>query len=193
MSNDGVPLGGGRTRWALTPEAFERLLSALDPDRERAAAAYEQLRYRLVGLLRWWGAMQAEDLADDTLDRVAKKLVEGATIGSGSLGAYVRGVARMVYYESTREPLTPLTDQEPAAAVNTGEPEQASNCLDRCLASLTAGERSLLLKYYDGGKAADARRRLAEELGISMTALRIRAHRLRMTVERCVTACLKVQ
>src|SRR4051794_39710959 len=42
-------------RWTLGPDAFERLLAALNPDRERAATAYEQLRYRIIGLLRWWG------------------------------------------------------------------------------------------------------------------------------------------
>ncbi len=32
-------------------------------------------------------------MADDTLDRVARKLQDGAPLSTGSLGAYVRGVA----------------------------------------------------------------------------------------------------
>ena len=47
-----------------------------------------------------------------------------------------------------------------------------------------------LTAIYGVGRAAAVRRELADELGISMTALRIRAHRLRAPVERCVTACL---
>jgi DNA-directed RNA polymerase specialized sigma24 family protein len=186
--------GGAQTvikgRWNLTADTFERLLDALDPDRERAAAAYERLRYRIIGLLRWWGASAAEQLADDTLDRVARKLQEGAQIPPGSLGAYVRGVARLVFLESTREPLTPLTGREPEM-VSPSDASDAADCLDRCLASWGASDRDLLLHYYDAGKASDIRKQIADELGISATALRIRTHRLRTRLERCVAECLK--
>jgi DNA-directed RNA polymerase specialized sigma24 family protein len=180
-------------RWSLTADTFERLLQALDPDRERAAVAYERLRYRIIGLLRWWGSPAAEQLADDTLDRVARKLQEGAQIPSESFGAYVRGVARLVFYESTREPLSPLTGQEPEilAPGASRESTTAADCLDRCLDSWEATDRDLLLRYYDAGRAAEIRRKMADELGISATALRIRTHRLRTRLEQCVAECLK--
>ena len=190
MSIDGVSKGGAGTRWTLSPEAFERLLMALSPDREGAAIAYEQLRYRVIGLLRWWGACQPEELADQTLDRVARKLEDGAPIAEGALGAYVRGVARLVFYESTREPVSARLTREPASAAPADDVEAASECLDRCLACLDAADRTLLLRYYEAGKAADVRKRLADELGISVTALRIRTHRLRAQVERGMTVCL---
>lgn len=194
MPSDNGPQAVPKGRWILTADTFERLLATLDPDRERAAVAYEQLRFRLVGLLRWWGAPAAEQLADDTLDRVARKLQEGATIPSGSLGAYVRGVARLVFYESSRErlALAPLTGQEPAPIPSDAAPA-AAECLDRCLASWSKADRDLLLRYYGAGKASDVRRRIADELAISMTALRIRTHRLRIRVERCVAECVRSQ
>ena len=188
-----TPRGGraeARNRWTLTSETFDRLLAALGPDPHRAAVAYEQLRERTIGLLRWWGAPAAEDLADETLDRVARKLAEGAPIADGSLGAYVRGVARLVFSESGRDRIAPLTGKEPLAEPAPAELEAASACLDRSLESLSPADRSLLLRYYGAGKASDVRRRIAEDLRISMTALRIRTHRLRATVERSVTACL---
>jgi len=86
----------------LDSPAFEKLLAALAPDRDRAALEYAQLRKRLSGLLRWWGASSSDELADEALDRVARKLQEGARIADGSLGAYVRGVARMIFLESSR-------------------------------------------------------------------------------------------
>jgi RNA polymerase sigma factor (sigma-70 family) len=182
-------------RWALTPQAFDLLLAALDPDRERAAVAYEQLRFRLIGLLRWWGATQPEDLADETFDRVARKLESGASIGEHSFAAYVRGVARLVYYEWTREPRnTPDAGagREPSVPTSADDTEAASDCLERCLAGLQPADRAVLLRYYEGGssKSKDVRRELAEELGVSTTALRIRAHRLRTQLEKCVTQCL---
>lgn len=187
MSIDG---GGTRGRWTLGPDAFERLLAALNADRDRAAIEYEQLRHRIIGLLRWWGATRPEELADDTLDRVALKLEEGARIGQGGLGAYVRGVARMVYYESTRQPSMPSLTRDVAAPEGPDDLEETSECLDGCLSSLDSRDRTVLLRYYDAGKAADVRKGLADELGISMTALRIRTHRLRTEVEQCVTACI---
>jgi DNA-directed RNA polymerase specialized sigma24 family protein len=190
MASDGGAVRVTKGRWDLTADTFERLLDALDPDRDRAAAAYERLRYRIIGLLRWWGSPAAEQLADDTLDRVARKLQEGAQIPLGSLGAYVRGVARLVFYESTREPLAPLNGREPEPAPPS-ELSAAADCLDRCLAAWGAADRDLLLRYYDAGKASDIRKQIADELGISATALRIRTHRLRTRLERCVAACLK--
>src|SRR5258708_30616564 len=98
MSSEEYPRRESRRAWTLSSPAFDRRLAALDPDRDRAATAYEELRRRLIGLLRWWGVPSAEDLADETLDRVARKLEGGVTIENGSIGAYVRGVARMVFY-----------------------------------------------------------------------------------------------
>src|ERR1700745_3410113 len=90
--------------WNLTPDAFQRLLGVLDPDQDRAAEAYERLRSRTIGLLQWWGAADAESLADETFDRVARKLQEGTDVAAASMGAFVRGVARMIFYESRRRP-----------------------------------------------------------------------------------------
>src|SRR5258708_5090601 len=85
MSIDGVSKIGAGTRWPLSPEAFERLLMALSPDREGAAIAYEQLRYGVLGLLRWWGARQPGELADQPLDRVASRLETGSPRAGGAL------------------------------------------------------------------------------------------------------------
>jgi DNA-directed RNA polymerase specialized sigma24 family protein len=172
----------------VSPGAFDRLLSALDADRDRAGAAYEHLRERTAGLLRWWGASDAEDLADLTLDRVARKLEEGATIANGSFGAYVRGVARMIFYESRRRPQIQAGDAGYLTPPPSSDPDLFA-CLESCLGTLDPGDRTTVLRYYGDGKLADVRRRLGEELGVSMTALRIRAHRLRMQLERCVLAC----
>jgi len=180
----------GTKPWILTGDAFERLLSALAPEREAEAIAYEQLRQRTIGLLSWWGASKPEELADETFDRVARKLSEGAPIAPESLGAFVRGVARLVFYEAGRERFSPLTGREETPPVESGDVEAASDCLESCLGSLAASDRALLMRYYGAGPAADLRRRMADELQISMTALRIRTHRLRASLERCLTACL---
>jgi DNA-directed RNA polymerase specialized sigma24 family protein len=167
--------------------SFDRLLAALDSDRERAGVAYGQLRERTAGLLRWWGAADAEELADLTLDRVARKLEEGASVPDGSFGAYVRGVARLVFYESRRRPRLDPRDARYLAPLPSCDPS-LMECLDSCLDALDPDDRSLVLRYYDEGKPAEVRRRLAEELGLTMSALRLRAYRLRAHLERSVAA-----
>src|SRR5215831_17850906 len=142
--------------------AFNRLLTALDGDRDRAAHAYELLRERTIGLLRWWGAAEPEDLADIALDRVARKLEEGAVVTPGSMGAYLRGVARMIFYESRRRPQ--VLAQEVALLTPPPPEPDLLGCLDNCLDRLSRQERDLVLRYYGEGKAADVRRRLASDM-----------------------------
>src|SRR5206468_3190541 len=100
--------------------------------------------------------------ADETFDRVARKLSEGAPIAPESLAAFVRGVARLVFYEAGRERFSPLTGREEAPAIQSSDLEAASECLETCLGSLAPSDRGL----------------------------RIRTHRLRASLERCLTACL---
>src|SRR5262245_13189249 len=192
MEIDVPPPGQPDRGWALTSQSLDRLLNVLGPDRERAAEAYDELRRRIVGLMEWWGSNSPDELADETLDRVARKLEEGAVIPDGSLGAYVRGVARMIFYEASRRPRM-LTVVPERALTSTDNPDEAIlSSLDRCLDRLSAADRNLVLRYYGDGKPSDNRQALAVELGISPTALRVRAHRLRQQLERGVRADLSI-
>jgi DNA-directed RNA polymerase specialized sigma24 family protein len=173
--------------WTLSGAAFEGLLAILADDRDRAAAAYGELRQRIAGLLRWWGALDPDRLADLTLDRAARKLQEGASVERGDFGAYVRGVARMVFYESSRQPAPLPLDRDPAVEVEATD-ESAMRALDQCLDTLSSEDRRLVLRYYDGANQIAVRQQLARELGITPTALRLRTHRLRNRLEACVTS-----
>ena len=175
----------------LSATAFDAFLRTLDPDRDRAGEAFESLRHRVTGLLEWWGTSRAAELADETLDRVARKIEEGVRIAEGSLGAYVRGVARMVFYESTRDRTDQLDEPETLVESRDDDVEPALSCLDECLSTLERDDRKLVLRYYDNGKRADLRQQLATEKGMSMTALRIRTCRLRQRLEECVRPCMK--
>ena len=80
-------------RWALDAAGFEKLLAFLDPDRDAAAIKYEDVRRRLVKLLQWRGCTAADDYADRAIDRVARRLVEGAPIDVRDPYQYFHGVA----------------------------------------------------------------------------------------------------
>jgi FAD/FMN-containing dehydrogenase len=186
---------GREARWALTGQALDGLLARLDDDRERAAVRYEQLRSRLQALFGWWGAENAFELADRTIDRVAAKLQEGALVPAPSLPAYLRGAARLVYYESLREAEREESAhrQAPTLAEADLQAEETLRALDGCLETVPTADRELILDYYSaaGGSNISARRSLAGRLAMSATALRIRAHRLRQRLEECVRARLQ--
>ena len=180
-----------RPRWSLSEPAFDRLLRALDPDPERAAHRYEELRRKLARFFEWRGASPAEEHADEVLDRVARRLDEGLEIAN--VGAYGYGIARLLLHEIAAR----LDRQRTAAAQMTAPAPEAGEeaemtCLDQCLARLDAEARALILEYYEGerGDRQAHRRRMAERLGIAPNALRIRLHRIRRTLESCLLSCL---
>lgn len=174
-----------RTRWALTPPAFDRLLERLSSDRAQAGVEFEQLRRYLITLLTYAGAADPEHLADVTLDRAAKRLSEGETIDN--LRAWLRGAARNVFSEARLEMNRESVAAKAPAAGPSANIEEDIRMLGECLERLPPESRSLIEQYYQaaGEPLLAARRRLAEQLGISREALCTRALRLRKILERC--------
>lgn len=177
----------------LSREALEKLLDLLDPDRDRAARRYQQLRRRLVRLFEWRGARFPEDLTDETIARVARRLDDGVEIRSDDPFRYFCGVAHMVFKEVLRERRRERLLQDPAnwppAAAHDPEPDdERMAVLQECLGRLSPEHRELILDYHEGERREriDNRRLIADRLGIPLNALRIRVHRIRTKLERCV-------
>jgi len=174
------------TPWTLTATGLDRFLHALDNDRERAAVEYARLHQRITGLLEWWGAENSDALADTTMDRVVLTLEQGKVIPRQSFGAYVRGVARMIFHESRRAARRQQQSSEHHALLDTHATDPAAPLLDRLdreLARLPEEDRDLVLRYYGVGKKEEVRRQLAREYGMSGSNLRLRAHRVRQRLE----------
>jgi DNA-directed RNA polymerase specialized sigma24 family protein len=185
---------------SLSPQGFDRLLAVLDGDREQAGLKYEALRRKLLRFFDWRDCRPAEELADETLDRVARKLAEGVEIRLTDPGPYVYAVARNVAREvQSREarqpspgPLTPSTEQ---VADPDGAEDQkvvhALDCLERCLEGLPPETRRMLLLYHADDRRGRLRQRLVEGLRLAPGTLWVRMHRLRKRLERCVDECLQ--
>lgn len=182
--------------WVLTPESFDKLLAAFAPDRDLAAVEYEAARVRLIKLFRWRGVSEAEDAADESLNRVARKLEAGEAVQN--LSAYIGGVARLVLLEKLKEkPGVPLEDVAPEALRQAPrEPDSAGEqrlaCFSRCLGELPAEPRELILNYYGaeaGAAKIENRKKLAARLGLEINALRNRALRVRERLESCIEIC----
>lgn len=185
-------------RSGLTGSAFDGLLGSLDANRERAAERYEDLRRVLLRFFEWRGAPFPEERADETLDRVARRLAEGVAVDN--VGGYAYNVAKLVLLEARKGPDsrradTGVADRAADASLLAEADEQESRleCLDRCLSALPADGRTLIVDYYrddERGRIA-ARRDLARRLGINGEALANRAQRLRDKLQACVLGCLR--
>ena len=180
---------------SLSRETFEALLSRLDPDPERAGERYEDVRLRLVKFFQWRQALSPEDLADETIDRVSQRLREDPEVRPQSWPAYFHGFARNVLHEHWKELARGRPPAAPAAGEAGGESESKERrleCLDRCLATLPRESRALILRYYQlqRGAQIEHRRRLADEHGIPLNALRLRVHRIRGRLQACMRGCL---
>lgn len=170
----------------LTRVSLDALLAALDPNREQAALAYEALRHRLVTFfaLRW--PVTAEELADEALDRLARKLTEGESVPY--ILQYLLGIARMVALEQTRKDRvrSPYLHLEAKLGAPDPEFDNFQEAFHDCFDRLAPEERTLLEQYYAGTGISriNARSALARESGISLNALRNRVLRLRGALQR---------
>lgn len=176
--------------WDISQDAFDKFLAWLDSDRERAGAKYEDIRRRLIKIFTVRGCQVGEDLADETINRVIKKTPEIADTYIGDPTSYFYGVARRVHLEHVRKPAPPLPQPK---ADSPEDKERQDRCLDLCMIVLSSENRSLVLEYYNQDRPVTIlhRKTLAEQLGISGTALRLRVHRIRAALQTCVETCLQ--
>src|SRR5690349_7209563 len=149
----------------LTAKAFARLLDRFGEGREQAGEQYEHLRRALIRFFEWRGAPFPEEHADETFNRVARKLDEGIEVKN--IGGYCYEVARLVCLEalrgreSRRAPLEEikLTATASETADATAEKERWLTFLDDCLSVLPAESRELITEYYQDEKRGRIDRR----------------------------------
>jgi DNA-directed RNA polymerase specialized sigma24 family protein len=188
-------LSFSKSEWRLSEKALDRFLVCLDRDRDRAGEKYEGLRITLIKFFDWRGAHFPEECADETINRVIRKVDEGQAIED--VAAYCHGVARLVFLEGLKNPERRRTNIETLppellVAPAPGHGQERTECFERCLAALPVESQHLILQYYSDEKRQKINNRvaLAGRLGIPLNALRSRAQRIRDRLEECVRQCL---
>jgi RNA polymerase sigma factor (sigma-70 family) len=184
------------TSWsdAMRRQAWNRLLRFLAASnrKQSAGAAYETTRQRLVRFFNRWEPANSQDLADETLDRLAQILGHASTSEIRNPSAYIIGIARRVWVErvkvetARRNKLRKLMATSEVQAEPTPPSHEHLEALRRCLGELSPGDRELLiLYYYDNSPQTRiaTRRALSKAFGLSAGSLRVRIHRLRLQLE----------
>lgn len=182
---------------AIPPQSFDEILAWLNPDRNEAANIYVQLRNDLTKIFLWNQCADPDGLTDEVFDRIARRVHEVRPNFEGDPKLYFYGVARNLIKESPKRGKkqvsiegTDLPAPEPVVEDETAA--RREECLNSCLQTLSAEKRELILAYYAKEKQAkiDHRTELAREMGISVETLRVRVHRIRGTLEKCIEQCL---
>jgi RNA polymerase sigma factor (sigma-70 family) len=186
----------------LTQEQFRRLLARLHSERDPAALKYEELRFKLVKFFQWSFCSSAEDLADETLTRVAHKLHDSRE-EIQDVEALLWGIAKRLRQEARKRDFRTINlSQVPDARLSDIgasldsihrkiQMEKEQECLRKCLRRLPDEDRELFLAYrIDKGHYLERRKELAEKFGLTPGALRVRVIRLREKLVKCIARCL---
>ena len=202
----------------VAPDSYQILLSRLHADEREAEKEYFKLRDRLSAQFAWDGCpdSDADDLVDKVIDRLATRIIRGDTEGEEirDIKAYAGKIRRFVWREFIRtrrwreflrerkrrqddgddSPDIPFEDNSLEKIFD--ESDVRLRCLRKCITEKITDKRDkrIILGYYDledEDKLHAARKHLADELGITMNFLRVRATRLRQRLEICLNDCFQ--
>ena len=171
------------------------MLDWLGPDPESAAEKYEEIHSKVVKILVRRQCYEAEELWDETVNRVNHLIPTVAETYVGDPALYFYGVARLVHLEWIKYEKWKRERVEggPPPPPPSGEDlERLHACLDQCLEKLDDDDRKLILEYFEKEKREkiEHRRAMAEARGITLNTLRMRVHRNNGDLEKCIVACL---
>lgn len=178
----------------MNQDEFDKLLSWLDPDRDRAGQKYEDIRRVLKGRFERRGCNTPDELVDETIDRVIQKLPEMVDTYVGNPALYFYGVAKNIYREWLKKKADyspPLPQRSPE---DTSEEEELRYwCLEQCLETLDKSSREFIIAFHEmeGRERIEHRKEMARRLNITVHALRMRAHRIKEQLHVCIEECLK--
>jgi RNA polymerase sigma factor (sigma-70 family) len=181
-----------------TPEEFRQLLAWL----AASGRDYETIHQRLTRIFVARGCLDAENLADEVMNRVAVRIEKITETYDGDPARCFQGFAEKVWLEYIRDlrkqstveppPLPFRPDEDEHARRERERCEQEDECLTRCMEELPGPDSKLFSRYFQSDEAAKiARKKLAAELGLTANALRIKAHRIRRPLQKCMESCLE--
>lgn len=157
------------------PDSFDKLLMKLEPGCPDIPEAYVRCRHRLIKFFQWRNCEDSEGLADDTIARLIQKHSAGVEIQADNPYSYLYAIALNVFKEYLRykkkvEKIQ--TNWRPATQVN----DKYVSCKKHCFERLSSDKQDLLTRYYGSNETPES---IAETLGISLGALRLRVYRIK--------------
>lgn len=187
-----------KKNFQLMREDFENLLGWLSADREQAGVRYEEIRRGLIRYFRFRGCPDEEALADETINRVAVKILSFGADRNFETVNFFYGFAKNIYREYLSRRRQEV-EFNPAFSYDRANHSDESNiknrrhqCLENCLKKLPVEEAKLVIRYYSESRIAkiELRKKIAAELGLNAGTLHTKVYRLRNVLKKCIQNCL---
>ncbi|HLL99673.1 MAG TPA: hypothetical protein VK400_01350 [Pyrinomonadaceae bacterium] len=193
----------------MNAEAFEKLLSGLDENSEKASLIYEDIRCRLIRQFRANQSQVAEEQADEVFNRIARKIYEeDFVLDKNNPYPYFHQTARYILLEHQRRARRKILglDDLPVSEEPFYNPEEilarfserlraeaGLNSLRECREGLSEKDINLLDRYdaAKGKEKKTQREQLAVESGKTVNALKISINRIRKKLIECAKRKLK--
>lgn len=186
--------------FGLTQEHFNNLLSWLSPDQNEAAQKYEEIRKGLIRFFLFKGCGDPEMLADETISRIAAKVLTFNADKGVKTITYFYGFASNIYLEYVSQLKKREVQFQPGLLLKntqTHDPganneDETYDCLEDCLRKLAPEESKMVLEYYSKDKSAklESRKQMADSLSLRPGTLHTKIHRIRNSLKKCIEECL---
>ncbi|HEY9404760.1 MAG TPA: hypothetical protein VIQ24_19040 [Pyrinomonadaceae bacterium] len=180
----------------MSHEDFAKFQESLSPVKGEAAQLYIRLHKKLVGFFGMKGISDSTGAADETIDRAVQRLAGGADVPD--MEKYCLGIARNVAKEwwrrERREEVVFRRFIDTLADDPSEEVDRIEHILKPCFERLKVEEQKLLVSYCsvpEDMSSSEYRHQLADRLGITVRALRIKVSRLRDRLEEYVEEHLR--
>ncbi len=177
--------------WELSEEGLIRLLARLNPDSALAGEEYEKLRTRLIYFFERKGCRIPDELGDETINRMARKIEEGLEIKD--VFKFSFGVARLVlleHWDDSKREWERLDDRFSSPLIDQEFDDHRLDCMKKCLQGISPEERNLIVQNCTLNK--NGREKAALGMGLTINAYRLRVFRIRARLNRCYEKCVKV-
>lgn len=187
-----------KTANSISQNEFDALLGWLSDDRDEAGVIYEKIRGGLIRFFRFKGCADPLTLADETINRVARKVETFDSSKNVKTITYFYGFATNVFLEDTRSRREISWETEDFSVIENfpaadDAPLIEESCLEHCLNELSPDESALIVRYYekDKNEKFEARKKLADSMNLKMPALHTKVFRIRGVLRECVEKCLE--
>jgi DNA-directed RNA polymerase specialized sigma24 family protein len=201
----GAAIVGPNQDWEPNEKSFQAFLNWLNGGANSDGQRYLELRQRLELYFDRKNCVAPSQLADETLNRVIRKLEENGDINGLAPLQYCYSVAKGVFLEAlradNRSPFyPPVTATNPSNLAGrsvtlpeSGAATEQKEKVAACVETLSSADRELIVEYYRGRQRSKMEHRaaLAARLGLTASALSSRALSVRQRLEVCIQACLK--
>jgi hypothetical protein len=178
-------------RDAMQGEDFTQFLKQLATDPDEAGRRYVLLRQNLVAFFSRHRISDPDNAADETLDRAAMKIAEGAVVPE--IKPYCLGIARYIVKERVRKEFRDDGANREFVHETINQSNEQVEWIYRvllpCFQQLDIDEQRLLVEYCQvmhGRERAEHRRKLAEKRNTTLLGLRMRVTRIRTHLAECV-------